>query len=238
MIDVRGISYYNDIPDSFMSRSPAVLKVILAVLVSICVALVNSFPIQLFLLAYAIVLALISRVPMIALLKRLALIDGFVLTLWLTLPFFCEDGVRTAAIITVRVHAAILAFISLLQTTSMPEILEALDQLHFPRKLIVLLHFTYRYIHVLADEAIKIYQSMTLRGFEPSIKFSALRTYGNLVGILVVKGTMRSQRVYNAMLLRGFNGSYPFFAPRCRHSFSDILKMVTLYALFLGCLMV
>jgi len=238
MIDVRELNYYGKIPDSFMSRVPAVLKVVLAVLMSICVALLNSFTIQIFLLAYAVILVVISRVPMAVLLKRLAVIDGFILTLWLTLPFFCEDGIRTAAIITIRVHAAIMAFIALLQTTSMPEILEAMDQLHFPRKLVVLLHFTYRYIHVLADEAVKIYHNMMLRGFVPSIRLSALRAYGNLIGMLLVKSMMRSQRVYNAMLLRGFNGSYPFFVHHHQHSRSDVLKMATLYALFLGCLIV
>ena len=48
-----------------------------------------------------------------------------------------------------------ITFMALLQTTSMPELLQALNQLHIPRKLIVLLHFTYRYVHVLGEEALK-----------------------------------------------------------------------------------
>ena len=52
----------------------------------------------------------ISRIPLKTLLKRLIALDGFVLMIWLTLPFFSEDGMRMAALITIRVHAAVLDF--------------------------------------------------------------------------------------------------------------------------------
>ena len=152
--------------------------------------------------------------------------------------FFSEDGMRMAALITIRVHTAVLAFMALLQTTSMPELLQALNQLHIPRKLIVLLHFTYRYVHVLGEEALKIQHGMILRGFAPSLNLSTFRTYGNLIGMLLIRSIMRSQRVYDAMILRGFNGSFPFSVRQVKLSRPDVVRIVILFALLMGCLVV
>lgn len=238
MINVSCINYHSKPKGSFLERIPPYVKLLLTFSVALCVALLNSLMAQIFLLMYSIVLVGLSGVPVKRLLKRLMAVDGFVLMLWLTLPFSSEEGVVTATLITIRVHAAVLAFMALLQTTSMPEILQALCQLRFPSKLVALLHFTYRYIHVLAEEASRIHRSMALRGFEPSLNLRTFRAYGYLIGMLLLRSFVRSQRVYNAMLLRGFNGTYIFLTFKSRLSRPDFLKLAVLYALLVGCLMV
>lgn len=238
VINVHALDYHDETSYGFLRRVPSSLKVVLTLAVAICIAVLNSFSAQVFLLAYSIFLVAISRIPLKTLLKRLIALDGFVLMIWLTLPFFSEDGMRMAALITIRVHAAVLAFMALLQTTSMPELLQALNQLHIPRKLIVLLHFTYRYVHVLGEEALKIQHGMILRGFAPSLNLSTFHTYGNLIGMLLIRSIMRSQRVYDAMLLRGFDGSFPFSTRQAKLSRPDVVRIVMLFASLMGCLVV
>jgi cobalt/nickel transport system permease protein len=223
------------IPDSFLSRVSAAIKVVLVFLFALCVALLPSVAAQFFLLMYAFMLVTIARIPIKVIITRLLALDSFLLMMWLTLPLSSENGVRLALLITIRTHAATLAFISFLRTTTMPDLLQALHRLHVPQKLILLLHFTYRYAHVLSEEAQKIHKSMVLRGFHPTVSFSTFRAYGNLVGMLLIRSIIRSERVFKAMALRGFNGSFPFSTFCATSSPPDTLCMAALYILLAGC---
>ncbi|MDD2206349.1 MAG: cobalt ECF transporter T component CbiQ [Aminobacterium sp.] len=232
------LNYQIDIPEGFLNRIPASIKVVLVFLFALCVAFLQSVAAQLFLLVYAIMLVAIARIPIKVLSSRLLALNGFILMMWLTLPFSSESGTHLALLITIRAHAATLAFIALLRTTSMPDLLQALHLLHVPQKLILLLHFTYRYAHVLSEELQKIHKSMVLRGFHPSLSFTTFSAYGNLVGMLLIRSIIRSERVSKAMVLRGFNGSFPFFPSHVIPSSPDTLRMAALYVLLAGCFIV
>lgn len=232
------LNYQIDIPEGFLNRIPASIKVVLVFLFALCVAFLQSVAAQLFLLVYAIMLVAIARIPIKVLSSRLLALNGFILMMWLTLPFSSESGTHLALLITIRAHAATLAFIALLRTTSMPDLLQALHLLHVPQKLILLLHFTYRYAHVLSEELQKIHKSMVLRGFHPSLSFTTFCAYGNLVGMLLIRSIIRSERVSKAMVLRGFNGSFPFFPSHVIPSSPDTLRMAALYVLLAGCFIV
>jgi len=109
MINVSYINYHCKTKRNFLDRIPPYVKLLLTFSVALCVALLNSLKAQIFLLMYSAVLVGLSGVSVKRLLKRLVAVDGFVLMLWLTLPFSSEEGVATATLITIRIHAAVLA---------------------------------------------------------------------------------------------------------------------------------
>ena len=102
-----------------------------------------------------------------------------------------------------------MAFLALVATMdSSPIRCHALDRLRFPSKLTFLFLFTYRYLHVIADEWRKLHVAARLRGFVPKTNMHTYRTFGNMLGMVFVQSFDRSVRVYEAMLLRGFSGRF------------------------------
>ena len=51
---------------------------------------------------------------------------------------------------------------------------------------------------------------MRARGFRPRTSRHTWRSYGNLMGMLLVRALERAQRVEEAMLCRGYNGAFPY----------------------------
>jgi cobalt/nickel transport system permease protein len=86
--------------------------------------------------------------------------------------------------------------------------------LHVPRKLSFLFLFTYRYLHVIAEEYGRIVTAARLRGFVPATDRRTYRTYAAILAMVLVRSYDRSIRVYQAMLLRGFTGSFPSLSTR------------------------
>ena len=76
------------------------------------------------------------------------------------------------------------------------------------RIMVFLFLFTYRYLHVIADEWHKLHVASRLRGFAPKTNMHTYRTFGNMLGMVFVHSFDRSVRVYEAMILRGFSGRF------------------------------
>jgi cobalt/nickel transport system permease protein len=143
-----------------------------------------------------------------------------------------KEGLRLALSITVKANSALLSMSALLSTIPFIELFNALEDLKFPRKLLLLVHFTFRYAHVIAAEAERIYRSMMLRGFAHRFNLNTLKGYGILLGMVFVKSYRRADRVMQAMELRGFDGR--FFSLRERKNFSArVLMSLVLPALLI-----
>lgn len=82
----------------------------------------------------------------------------------------------------------------------------ALFALKTPARLVHLMMFTIRYIDVLREEYQRLRTSMKLRGFRPRSNWHTYRSYGYLVGMMLVRAIERSERILTAMKCRGFNG--------------------------------
>ena len=224
------------------------LKVLTSFVLAATVALTNSWISLLGLMGTSMLLAIWGKLPLSKVVSRLAALDSILVILWLTLPLtyggekyylghipLYVEGIKTALAITLRSNAALLGFMALLGTTPMHKNLEALRSFYFPQKLILLLHFTYRYGHVLVKEALKVQQAMELRGFDPKLNLFTLRSYGNFMGVIFLKAFKRAERVTNAMALRGFHGSFPELEPPKKVSLAEITKCAVFCAIFVGC---
>jgi cobalt/nickel transport system permease protein len=206
--------------NSLMHRRDPKVKVIVAVTFVTVVAISNSFMVVTMALALASALTLLSRLEAVPVMKRLLAANSFTFFLWLTLPLtyggeeltrlgplpISSEGIRLAALITIKTNTIVLSLLALLATSRIAGLGHALEGLHLPRRLCFLLLFSYRYIFVIYQEYRKLNRAAQMRCFVPKTTIHTYRTYGYLFGMTLVRSWNRAIRVHQAMVLRGFNG--------------------------------
>ena len=163
-----------------------------------------------------------ARLPLMPVLRRLAVITGFLALIWLVLPItyegpplytagplvFTEPGVMLCLQISFKSIAITASMISLVATMTVATLGQSLGSLKIPPKIVYLLLITYRYIFVLEQEYQRISRAMKIRGFIPRTNLHTYKAYAYLVGMLFVRANARSERVYQAMKCRGFKGRF------------------------------
>ncbi|MCD6294228.1 MAG: cobalt ECF transporter T component CbiQ [Deltaproteobacteria bacterium] len=197
-------------------------KVVFATVYAFVVALSNSFPALIAALIFSFALICLCRLDFLEVAKRVALVNGFIIFLWLVVPLTYDgqsifylgpfgvsrEGVLVSARITLKSNAILLAFIALIASNTVATLGNALGRLKVPEKIIYLLLLNYRYIFVMEEEYRRLLRSASIRGFRPSSNLHTYKTYAYLIGILFVRAANRAERVYKAMLCRGFSGRF------------------------------
>ncbi len=198
------------------------IKIVVAVIFSVLVALNNSLGSSLLSLALPVFLVLSARLDLRAVFVRLAIVNGFILFIWMFLPFTTRgetlytlgplsiqrEGIHQALLITVKSNSIILMGLALLGTSQIFTLVHALSHLGMPDKLVHLFFFCFRYIHVIHDEYHRLVNAMKMRGFRPRTNIHTYRSYAYLVGMLLIRSFDRSKRILNAMKCRGFKGRF------------------------------
>lgn len=175
---------------------------------------------------FSTLMTIITRINIKKLLHRLGIVNIFILFLWLFLPFShpgnelfrigpltaTSEGVLFSLSITLKANAIVLATIAVLGTSEVFSLAHALVHLKFPRKLVYLFFFFYRYVSVLHEEYSTMRRAIAIRAFQAKTNLHTYRTYAYMVGMLIVRSFDHSQRIYNAMLCRGFTGKFPVFS--------------------------
>ncbi len=210
-----------DAPRWLANRDPRA-RVLAALLFALVVVSLRQPTAQLLALGVALSFALMVRLPMARLLKRLLAFEGFMLLVLLVLPFSVPgevwwqwgglsasvEGVERALEIVLRANAVVIALLSLVGTME-PEMLgHALARLRLPDKLIHLFLLTVRYVSVLFDEYRRLRLAMRARAFVAGSNRHSWRSLGWLIGMLLVRSLERSQRILAAMKCRGFHGRF------------------------------
>jgi len=208
--------------DSTLHRLDPRVKIIVAILFSVMVALTDKYTLLTGGLLFAVGAVAVARLRAKEIISRLLVVNSFIFLLWLMLPFtfpgkniytlgsfnISQEGIKYALLITIKSNTIILAGIALLSTSSIFNLVHALRHLHFPDKLTQLFFFTYRYTQTIHSEYIRLNNAIKIRGFKPRTNFHTYRTYAYLIGMMLVRSYDRSKRVYNAMLCRGFKGKF------------------------------
>ena len=208
--------------DSVICSLDPRVRVVVGASFSIVLALSNSFAVLFAGLAVGGFLAVLARLPVLPVLKRFAAVNIFVCFLALFLPFtaggetlfrvgplsFGRAGALKGAAVVLKANAIVLIFTALLSTVELPTLGRALQALGAPRKLTQLFFFTIRYIDLLHHEYQRLRNAMRVRCFRPGLSLHTYRTYGYLVGMLLVHSFDRSERVLAAMKCRGFQGEF------------------------------
>jgi cobalt/nickel transport system permease protein len=125
-----------------------------------------------------------------------------------------DTGLIRFSSIVIRSWLSVQMAILLTATTQFPDLMHALRHLRLPQVLVAVVSFTYRYLFVLSDEAMRLMRAREARSARPgpgkgggSLVWRA-RVAGNMVGQLFLRSYERSERVYNAMVARGYKGHF------------------------------
>ena len=205
-------------------RLIGVLALVIAVVVSRRIEVVAA------LFGLAIVLALSSRVSLFTLATRVWLVV-FAFTGTIAIPALfttpgrvvlaqgnlaiTEQGLRTAALLVLRVETAVTLTTLLILCTPWNHVLKALRALHLPKEAIAMLAMTYRYVFLLVDTAAQMFESRRSRTVGvlegPEQRQMAART----AGVLLSKSVALSNDVYLSMQSRGFRGDVHLLSEFC-----------------------
>ena len=198
------------------------VKVVLALVYSFVVALSASLAVLLSGFAVSLMLVMTARLAAGEVIRRLAVLLGFLLLIWILLPptypgaalfsigplDYSAPGVLLAAQISLKSTAILLSLMALLGTMSIATMGHALGSLGLPDKLVYLLLITYRYVFVMEREYQRLIRAMKIRAFRPGTNLHSYQSYAYLVGMLFVHASARADRVSNAMKCRGFTGRF------------------------------
>ncbi|EEX12237.1 cobalt ABC transporter, permease protein CbiQ [Citreicella sp. SE45] len=199
------------------------LRIVMAGVFGIVTVALTTLPAMAAALAMAVGLMALSKLPPGPTLRRMAMMDGFILFMLVMLPFTVPgdaifslwgftaswQGLRQATEIALTANAVILALMVLVGTLEPVTLGHALHRLRCPERLVHLLMFTIRYIEVLRHEYLRLRAAMKVRGFRPGTNWHTYRSFGYLVGMMLVRAIERSERILSAMRCRGFSGRFP-----------------------------
>ena len=135
-----------------------------------------------------------------------------------------DAGLIRFVSIVIRSWLSVQMAILLVATTQFPDLMHALRHLRVPALLVAIVSFMYRYLFVLADEALRLLRARDSRSaYLPSYKSGGTvawraRVVGNMAGQLFVRSFERSDRVYNAMVARGYTGHFLTLNPHFMRS--------------------
>lgn len=208
--------------NSFIHRIDPRIRLLCAGLLTIPAALLGTLDQAILALLIGVLLILAARLPIGLVLKRLAVVNAFILFLWLFLPFSLpgeavyalgplkatQEGIALAWLVTAKSNAIVLSLMALMATIAIQDLGPAMQQLKIPNKLCHILLFTYRYIFVIHQEYMTMRRAMSARGFCPKTDTHTYKSYAWLVGMLLVRSWDRAERVHGAMRCRGFKGRF------------------------------
>jgi len=173
-------------------------------------------------LAVALGLAAAARLSLRQVLARLGELNVFIFMLAVFMPIatpgeevfsigglvWTKEGLGHALVIGMRANAVMVALVALLTTMEPAHLGLALHQVGCPEKIAHVLLFMVRYVEVIHREYHRLRDAMRLRAFKPSFSRHTLRTFGYLVGQLLVRSFDRSERILEAMKCRGYRGRF------------------------------
>ena len=205
--------------DSIIARLDPRVKVLTAAVFVLCVVSFDKYVIAA-MLPFALFLSLImglGGIPAHFILKKLVLVSPFALLLGMFNPFLDQQtllylgpipisgGWLSFLSILLRFSLTVSAMVILIATTGFNGVCMAMEKMGMPKIFAVQLLLLYRYVFVLMDEGQRMYRARALRSFQG--RGTDMKTFGHLIGGLLLRTLDRGQRIHLAMLCRGFDGT-------------------------------
>ena len=190
--------------DSPIHRCPAEIKLPLALLTIIGVVVL---PFHLGMIAASVggmllIVFIISNLPIVPLLKRMVLLEPFVLMVAL-LSLLQPEGWRVFLSLTVKGTLSLSIMVLLVATTRFTDIVRALWKFRVPSMLVTTLSLMYRYLFVMVEEVNRLSRARASRTFVDT-KRSIWQSAADVAGQLFVRTSLRAERVFAAMCARGW----------------------------------
>jgi cobalt/nickel transport system permease protein len=173
-----------------------------------------------------------------------------------------DAGLIRFVSILLRSWLSVQAAVILTASTPFPALLQAMRGLHLPKVLVAIVGFTYRYLFVIGDEALRLTRARAARSgvlgasaqcgqVSPKSELAQVpskggapgqgggsvlwraRVTGGMVGSLFLRTIERSERIYDAMLARGYDGEVRSLRPPVLRPRDVIVALTSVLALAL-----
>jgi cobalt/nickel transport system permease protein len=213
---------------------------------------VGVWPVYLILAALILAAELLSELGIRFYLKRSLLALPFVLAalpVLFTIPgaaiahlpfglVISAAGIARFLSVALKSWISVQAAVLLASTTTFPDIIIAMRALHMPRLLVAIISLMWRYLFVMADEALRLIRARAARSGEIGDRKSGgaiawrAKVTGGMAGNLFLRSLERSDRIYMAMLSRGYDGEVrslplPAIAPAGWATLAVVLALLT-----------
>lgn len=120
-----------------------------------------------------------------------------------------NEGIHSFFLLLGRAFLSSSAVVVTSNSLGFSRVLAEMEELRFPRILILTLAFTYRYLDLFKDEALRMKRALDSRAFGIE-KREYYQKLGALLSEIFVRAYIRNDKIYKAMLSRGF-GEFPKF---------------------------
>lgn len=195
-------------------------RIVVACAFAVTVVALHDFPPLAAALVAGLAIMRMADLPPLGTLKRVIAMDGFIVFMLAMLPFTTpgeamfavwgfpatREGLVLAGQIALKANAIVLVAMALIGTMEPVVLGHALYRLKLPENLIHLMLFTVRYIDVIHEEYQRMRLAMRARGFKPRNTRHTYKSFGYLIGMMLVRSLERSERILEAMKCRGFCG--------------------------------
>ncbi len=153
---------------------------------------------------------LLARLPLLAVLHRATFVLPFSATF--AIASWLSGDVHRAIALLLKSYLSALAVLLLLATTALPELMRALETLHAPRVVALVIQFLYRYLFLISGEAQHMLLAARCRAPLPARRGalqSRFHSAAGALGVLFARSFARAEGIQNAMAARGFAGHFP-----------------------------
>lgn len=207
----------------------------------------NAFACFGFYIFVIFVFAIISKVPFWFYAKRVLFFFPFIFLMTVFMLFISKDGSSFYNVLGIRLYKngalaawniwaksliSVSSLLVLSATTSFPVLMRAFESFRVPKIITDIASFTYRYIFVIPDEAMRMKRAGDARAYRPRWLWHS-KTIGNIIGVLFLRSYERSERIYASMCARGFDGRF-YFEELPEFKAGQIIFAFALIIIFIG----
>ena len=242
--DIDKYAYLKSMFHSFDPRA----KIVCLLFLIFSIVLLNDIRVLLIAFISTIILTLLSKIPLLFILKRFKWVGLFVFAVLIVLPFtvpgetiislgflsVSNKGVLLAVRTSLKSFSVMLLIFPMLSTMKFVTFIKALEHLRLPDKLVQMISFVYRYVFVVSNEFQRALRSVSSRNVGKKSRILHLHVLSNVIGMTLVRSYERGERIRTAMLSRGYNGDM-----KTLHSFKmtkkDVIKcsLIIIWSLLL-----
>jgi cobalt/nickel transport system permease protein len=144
----------------------------------------------------------LSRMPVLFALKRLVVVEPFIVGVAI-LALVRPETKPVFYAVLLKSNLCVLAVLMLGYTTPFHELLDVLRRMRVPGPLLTTLALMYRYLPVLAEESVRMQRARASRTFSPR-RIVLWRNIAGVAARLFVRAADRAERIYLAMCARGW----------------------------------
>jgi cobalt/nickel transport system permease protein len=117
-----------------------------------------------------------------------------------------EPGIHVTTLLLLRTETTATLLVLLVLSTPWMELLRSLRALGLPKVLVALVGMTYRYVFLLLELSLEMFESRRSRIVAPLRGADRRRLVAATAGVLLGKSAAMSEEVYDAMQARGYRG--------------------------------